>query len=223
MPRFTGVNHLAMVTGDMEATIRFWRDLLGCRLVAGLGRPGQRHYFFEISERDLLAFFEWPGISAVPEKDHGLPVKGAVIFDHVSFGVDSEEELWRLRDRLLAAGFPASEVIDHGFIRSIYSFDPNGLAIEFSADIEEVDVRRHPVMADVSPTPAALEGAEARPEVWPPVTRPTPPGERRVHAGVGAGKFEAARVAAAPSRDGAQASKRREVSSEGLSSGGRSE
>jgi len=32
MPRYTGINHLAMVTGDMDATIRFWRDLLGMRL-----------------------------------------------------------------------------------------------------------------------------------------------------------------------------------------------
>ena len=29
MPQYTGVNHLAMVTGDMDGTIRFWRDLLG--------------------------------------------------------------------------------------------------------------------------------------------------------------------------------------------------
>jgi catechol 2,3-dioxygenase-like lactoylglutathione lyase family enzyme len=48
---YTGINHLAMATGDMDATIRFWRDLLGLRLVAGLGRPGYRHYFFEISPR----------------------------------------------------------------------------------------------------------------------------------------------------------------------------
>jgi len=38
--RYNGVNHLAMATGDMDGTIRFWRDLLGFRLVAGLGAPG---------------------------------------------------------------------------------------------------------------------------------------------------------------------------------------
>ena len=42
--RYTGVNHLAMATRDMDATIRFWRDLLRMRLVAGLGRPGYRHW-----------------------------------------------------------------------------------------------------------------------------------------------------------------------------------
>lgn len=49
--KFNGVNHLAMATGDMDKTIRFWRDLLGMRLVAGLGQKGYRHYFFQISER----------------------------------------------------------------------------------------------------------------------------------------------------------------------------
>ncbi|HWR72085.1 MAG TPA: VOC family protein, partial [Nitrospirota bacterium] len=61
MIKFSGVNHLAMATGDIDATIQFWRDLLGMRLVVGLGQPGYRHYFFEISERDMIAFFEWPG------------------------------------------------------------------------------------------------------------------------------------------------------------------
>jgi len=47
--KFNGVNHLAMATGNMDKTILFWRDLLGMRLVAGLGQKGYRHYFFEIS------------------------------------------------------------------------------------------------------------------------------------------------------------------------------
>jgi catechol 2,3-dioxygenase-like lactoylglutathione lyase family enzyme len=58
MVKFNGINHLAMVTGNMDETIRFWRDLLRMRLVAGLGGPGYRHYFFQISDTDLLAFFE---------------------------------------------------------------------------------------------------------------------------------------------------------------------
>ena len=67
MTKFNGVNHLAMATGDMDQTIRFWRDLLGMRLVTGLGQPGYRHYFFEISENDLLAFFEWSGVQPVAD------------------------------------------------------------------------------------------------------------------------------------------------------------
>lgn len=189
MIRYNGVNHLAMATGDMDRTIRFWRDLLGMRLVAGLGRPGYRHYFFEISDRDLLAFFEWPGVEPVPEKDHGRPVQGPFAFDHVSFGVETRESLWELKDKLSAAGFHVSEVIDHGFILSIYSFDPNGIPIEFSWNVDTVDVRKTPSMADKQPTEAAREGSEPRGGHWPEVAQPTPLSERRVYAGAGSELF----------------------------------
>ncbi len=131
-----------MATKDMDRTIRFWRDLLGMRMVAGLGKPGYRHYFFSISENNMIAFFEWPEVEPVPEKDHGYPVKGPLIFDHVSFEVEAEEDLWTLKDQLDVAGFWVSEVIDHGFIHSIYSFDPNGIPIEFSYSVRGVDVRQ---------------------------------------------------------------------------------
>ncbi len=118
MIKFNGINHLAMVTGDMDKTIRFWRDLLGMRLVAGLGKPGYRHYFFQISDNDLLAFFEWPDVEPVVEKDHGYPIAGPVIFDHISFGVESEDDLYQIKDKLSTAGFWVSEPIDHGFIHT---------------------------------------------------------------------------------------------------------
>jgi len=194
MPRYTGINHLAMATGDMDATVRFWRDLLGMRLVAGLGSKGYRHYFMEISEHDMIAFFEWPEAEAVSEKDHGVPVKGPVAFDHVAVGVGDDRDLWEIKDRLEAADFWVSEVIDHGFIHSIYAFDPNGIPIEFSAPCPNVDVRRHPQMHDRYPTRTALEGSEPQPERWPVVSRPTPlddrivfPGEGTVFADVGKG------------------------------------
>ncbi|MEW5773838.1 MAG: VOC family protein [Thermodesulfobacteriota bacterium] len=184
MPAYTGVNHLAMATGDMDATIRFWRDLLGMRLVLGLGHPGYRHYFFEISGSDMIAFFEWPGAEPVPEKDHGMPVKGPFAFDHVSFGVAGEDDLWEVKDRLEAAGEWVSEVVDHGFIRSVYCFDPNGIAIEFSAPLPEADVRAHPTMADTRPSEVALEGPDPQPGKWP-APAPTPREDRAAYPGEG--------------------------------------
>lgn len=183
--RYTGINHLAMVTRDMDATIRFWRDLLRMRLVAGMGRPGYRHYFFEISENDMIAFFEWPGAEPIAEKDHGVPVRGPVAFDHVSLGVRDRNDLWELKDLLQAAGFWASEIIDHGFIFSLYSFDPNNIPVEFSCPVPGVDIRFHPVMADRHPSPAAAEGSEPRPGQWPAPQRPTPLSERRIYPGEG--------------------------------------
>ncbi|MBA4371948.1 MAG: VOC family protein [Thermodesulfovibrio sp.] len=185
MIRYTGVNHLAMVTGDMDSTIRYWRDLLGMRLIAGLGDPGYRHYFFEISEHDMIAFFEWPDVSPVEEKEHGRRVSGRIAFDHVSFGVEAKEMLLELKDRIDAAGFWVSEVIDHGFIHSVYTFDPNGIPIEFSWNIQEVDIHLNPAMLDSDPSAISREGAGPQPGIWPEVQRATALSEYRPYPGQG--------------------------------------
>ena len=189
MVTYNGVNHLALATGNMDKTIRFWRDLLGMRLIAGLGQPGYRQYFFEISSRDMITFFEWPEITPVAEKEHGRPVLGPFIFDHVSIGLENEDDLWQLKDRIDAAGIWVSEVIDHGFIHSIYSYDPNGIPVEFSYHVTGTDVRNEPLMADKKPTPVAQEGPEPQFEKWPRVEKPTPKMERKVYPGAGSELF----------------------------------
>lgn len=191
MVKYKGINHLAMVTGNLDMTIRFWRDLLGMRLVAGLGREGYRHYFFEISENDLIAFFEWPGVEPIEPRDHGYPTDGPVVFDHISFGVEGPDELWELKDNLAAAGFWTSEIVDHGFIHSLYSFDPNGIPIEFSYNVAGMDIRRNPRMRDLEPGPVAREGAEPKPGIWPRPAEPTPVEDRRIYPGAGAEAFSA--------------------------------
>ena len=185
MVKYSGINHLAMATRDMDTTIRFWRDLLGMRLVASLGRPGYRHYFFEISEHDMIAFFEWPDVDKAPEKDHGVPVKGPFIFDHVSFAVENDDDLWKLKDRLEASHIWVSEVIDHGFIHSIYTFDPNNIPIEFSAPVPDVDVRKHPKFRDIKPTSVAHEGSEPQSGHWLENVEPTPHKDRKIYPGEG--------------------------------------
>jgi catechol 2,3-dioxygenase-like lactoylglutathione lyase family enzyme len=187
MIKYKGINHIALATADMDRTIRFWRDLLSMRLVVGLGRAGSRLYFFEISQNDLLAFIEWPQVEPVQEKDHGYPVKGPFIFDHVSFGVETQEDLWALKDRIEAADpdLWVSEVIDHGFIYSIYTFDPNGIPIEFSWDVPDLDIRRNPGMIDRGRSKVADEGPEPQTGHWPEVRQPTPPEARRAYPGEG--------------------------------------
>ncbi len=62
MVKFKGINHLAMVTGDMDKTVRFYRDVLGMPLVSTTGnvpaRYPYRHYFFELGDGNTIAFFE---------------------------------------------------------------------------------------------------------------------------------------------------------------------
>lgn len=189
MLRYRGIHHLALATGSLDETIRFWRDLVGLPLVARLGEPGYRQYFFDIGGRDLLTFFEWPGVESMPEKDHGTPVRGPFAFDHFSLEVDGEAVLFELKDRLAAAGLWVSEAIDHGFFHSIYAFDPNGIPIEFSCPVAGTQIRAIPLLADRNPSAVAAEGSAPRPEHWPPVRQPTTPGERVVYPGAGSELF----------------------------------
>ena len=190
MANYSGINHLAMVTHDMDATVRFWRDLLGMRLVAGLGSGSYRHYFFEITENDMIAFFEWPEAEKIPEKDHGVPVRGPVAFDHVSIGVDHDDDLWELKAKFEAAGMWVSEILNHGFIHSLYAFDPNNIPIEFSAPVVAVDIRKFPKMLDKNPTGTALEGPEPVAGRWPEPSGSLPEADKIIYPGEGS-VFEA--------------------------------
>lgn len=192
MIKYNGINHLAFATADMDMTIRYWRDLLGMRLVAGIGDGAYRHYFFEVSDRDMIAFFEWPAVEKIEEKDHGVPVSRPFAFDHVAFGVESSDDLWKLKDKIEAAGFWASEVMDHGFIHSVYSFDPNNIPIEFSVSVRKIDLRRDPQMRDRNPSSVALEGAGPVDGHWPEVSEPTQDNDREVFPGEGLSLFRLA-------------------------------
>jgi catechol 2,3-dioxygenase-like lactoylglutathione lyase family enzyme len=182
-PRYSGINHVALATNHMEKTIRFYRDLLGFRLTAAMGQPGFRHYFFSIDGENAIAFFEWPDVEGPARKPHGAPVVGPFSFDHLAFGVKSEDDLWLIKDKLEAADFEVSNVVDHGIVHSIYTYDPNGIAIEFALAVKARPTRM--VVDDSSVLPAALEGPDPQPGHWPPVDRPTPKKERRVYPGIG--------------------------------------
>ena len=141
MVKFKGINHLAMVTGDMDKTVRFYRDVLGMPLVATTGnvpdRYPYRHYFFELGDGNTIAFFEWQGMIEEFHKPAGLPAKGRVQFDHISFNVEDEEALLALRASLESKSVEVTEVVDHKIIHSIYFTDPNGIALEASYWIKD--------------------------------------------------------------------------------------
>jgi catechol 2,3-dioxygenase-like lactoylglutathione lyase family enzyme len=131
-----GINHLAMVTGDMNTTVQFYQDVLGFPVVATTGnKPGSypfRHYFFKVGPQTTLAFFEWPGMVEPFHKPAGKPEQGRWQFDHLSFDVPDEKALLDFQQCLLQAGHQVTPVVDHGFIQSIYFMDPNGIALEAS-------------------------------------------------------------------------------------------
>ena len=130
-PAWRGVNHLALITPDMDETVRFYHGVLGMRLVATLMAGPMRHYFFEIAPGNTVAFFEWTG-SGTFAKPAGWRVPDTLQFDHLSFNLPDHAALLALQDRLRRAGVGVTEEIDHGFIHSIYFTDNNGIALEAS-------------------------------------------------------------------------------------------
>ncbi len=158
-----GINHLALITTDMDATVRFYHEVIGAPLVATLGNDSFRHYFFSFGEGNTVAFFEYRGIELERmAKPAGIPDPRAIQFDHVSFNLPDEEALLALRDRLKAAGCEVTDVVDHGFIHSIYFTDPNGIALEASwwtldATGRPADYSDDRLFADAEPVDAVRE------------------------------------------------------------------
>lgn len=128
-----GLNHLALITNDMDATVRFWHGVMGAPLVATIGTDTFRHYFFSFGPSHSVAFFEYIGHEThMVAKPAGVFDERAGQFDHLSLDLPDEAALLALRERLRAAGSEVTDVVDHGLMRSIYFTDPNGIALEAS-------------------------------------------------------------------------------------------
>jgi catechol 2,3-dioxygenase-like lactoylglutathione lyase family enzyme len=162
-PRWRGINHLALVTTDMDATVRFYHGALGARLVATVGNPAFRHYFFELGPQCTIAFFEYADSAVEPfAKPAGVADQRAAQFDHVALNLPDEDALNDLRQRLKSADCEVTDVVDHGGVRSVYFTDPNGIALEASwwvldATGRSADYGDRRFFGDTNPVPALRE------------------------------------------------------------------
>ena len=134
-----GFHHLALAVKDIEATHRFYTEAMGFTLAKVEVVPKNdgvaRHVFYSTGPaRDqLIAFWDY---SRVPL---GAPLKTDISRDlglgegtnHIAFSADDLEDLKRRRERWLASGHHVLE-IDHGWVHSIYTNDPDGIVVEFA-------------------------------------------------------------------------------------------
>ncbi|HEX7166767.1 MAG TPA: VOC family protein [Acidimicrobiales bacterium] len=175
VPRWRGVNHLALVTKDMDATVRFYHGVLGMRLVASVMAGPMRHYFFDIGAENTIAFFEVKDAETFMAPA-GIPDRlRKAQFDHLSFNLPDEQALHDLRDRLKSAGCGVTDVVDHGFVRSIYFNDPNGIALEASwwaidPTGRPADYGDRRLFGDPDPVAAVRELADTGQLSWTPTT-----------------------------------------------------
>ncbi len=135
-PPWRGFHHLALVTPDLDATIRFYRDVLG--LVVAFVAPATemhgRHAMIAVDggEGSFLHFFEQPNAAI-----HPYPLATGLVFPrelgalhHVALALPDEAAGLALRARLHGLGLPVTEVMDQGPVRDVLFLDNNGLLLE---------------------------------------------------------------------------------------------
>lgn len=182
MIKYKAINHLALITSDMDSTIRFWRDMLELKLAGGVTSRSSKQYFFQLTESCLIGFFYWQNVNLCKEKEAGSQGDECASFDHVCLEVENEDTLWLLKDRLEAADIWVSEVIDNGFIHSIFTNDPNGISVELCYRVQGVDMSEDLRLIDSEPSAIALQGRNPQP-FWPTVKTPASQSERKVYRG----------------------------------------
>ena len=121
-----GLHHTALLSSDVEATIKFYQGVLGFPLTEIVGNrdyEGSNHFFFDIGNGNLLAFFDFPGLELGPYAE----VLGGL--HHMAISVEPGN--WQqLKANLDEAGIEYME--ESG--TSIYFRDPDGARIELISD-----------------------------------------------------------------------------------------
>ena len=121
-----GLHHTALISSDVEQTVRFYQDVLGfplTELIENRDYPGSSHFFFDIGHGNLLAFFDFPGLDVGPYAE----VLGGL--HHVAISV--EPERWaHLRAKLDEAGVAYAQ---HSGT-SLYFAGPDGERLELICD-----------------------------------------------------------------------------------------
>ena len=121
-----GLHHFAVVASDVEETVRFYQGILEFPLTEifeNRDYKGSNHFFFDIGNDNLLAFFDFPGLDVGPYAE----VLGGL--HHIAISVEPEK--WeRLKSKLDAAG--VEYVVESG--SSVYFRDPDGARLELLAD-----------------------------------------------------------------------------------------
>ncbi len=122
MFKTTGIDHVAVNTDDMEATLRFYCGILGMRLARTSRTPdGRRHYNVEIGGGNAFAFFD----GAERPKD-ATPQ----YLNHFALPVATEAEFDEAYKKLQEHGIGVTEIIEREYGKTFYFHDPNGIRLQ---------------------------------------------------------------------------------------------
>lgn len=164
------IHHLAFRCRDAEETRRFYEDVVGLEFAGAVPIENDPatghehrylHIFFKMNDGNFVAFFDDPA-SATPE--HFLPRNP---FDaHFAMGVETQEELMVFKQHFQAMGLDVIGPLDHDFVLSLYTYDPNGIPVEITWKVPAHDeiLKKHAdesdqIMAQWTTETAALKQA----------------------------------------------------------------
>lgn len=122
-----GVDHLALICSDLEATIRFYTEVIGLRLtriVQNRDEPTSTHVFLNLGGGNQLAFFDFP------EKGPARTVRGVGSMHHIALKA-APEQMRALLTTLNERHIPYSM---HGTAESgsVYVRDPDEILVELT-------------------------------------------------------------------------------------------
>ena len=125
--RLRGLHHVTAISGDIERTIAFYRDMLGLAIVHDAPSdddPDARHVWFDGGDGTFVSFMEY---ARMPDG-----VVGIGSTHHFALRVESTDEQLAWRDYLRERGVTTTEVLDRGAFRSLYVRDPDGHVVEIA-------------------------------------------------------------------------------------------
>jgi glyoxylase I family protein len=135
------LHHYAYRARDAEETRSFYEDVLGLPMyhiiqsdvVPSTGEYcPYTHFFFRLQDGSFIAFFDL-GDDTAAEPSPNTPKW----VNHISFRVNTVQDLIDTKARLEAAGVEVLGVTDHHIFKSIYFFDPNGIRLELTAQLAD--------------------------------------------------------------------------------------
>jgi glyoxylase I family protein len=137
------LHHTAYVTRDLEKTRAFYEDMIGLPLIATWREADELfgevrtycHCFFELEDGSALTFFQFA--SERDQEQFGTKLPDTP-FVHIALKVDGATQD-AVAARLAEAGYrePETFVLEHGYCRSLYVKDPNGMIVELTRDLPE--------------------------------------------------------------------------------------
>jgi catechol 2,3-dioxygenase-like lactoylglutathione lyase family enzyme len=134
MDLLAGVNHIAVLTADLERFVEFYTDVFGLDVVFEETTPAFRHAILRTGPTS------WLHPAELPDNAHGTA--SATMFDrghldHLALTASSPEAFGAIRDRLVARGATAGTVEDLGAFHSVWFDDPDGMRVELVVIVDD--------------------------------------------------------------------------------------